>query len=273
MKLDLSEILTTEVKEPNWIVQGRIPAGTIVLVAGDAGVGKSVMNLSEGLHVALERPFLGATTVRHRVLYFDEENSRPDVGAYLQQLWIGMGQPDHVELADWFQIEHFSLGVPDWPKRMQAIAKEFQPGIIYVDTATSALAILEENDNSEAQRACQALRHLIRDTESHPAIKILKHAKYNSGGGHKGQARRTIRGAKAWIGAVDQTMFHIRAQGAPLKGGLHRTILVPDKRRAFGMRGNIRITPHESEASPKSLVLLGETFESKIDLLVVGEGE
>ena len=274
MLLDLDEILTTVEVEPTWIVQGIIPAATVVLVAGDAGVGKSVMNLSEGLHVALGRPFFGHPTTQTRVLYFDEENSRPDVKAYLQQLWVGMGQPDRDLIKPWFHLEHFSLGDKAWPAKMLALAKAYQPGLIYVDTATSALAIAEENDNAEAQRTVQALRHVMEDCGSGPAIKILKHAKYVSGGGHgKGSGtRRTIRGAKAWLGAVDQTMFHIRAVGAPKANGLHTTLLVPDKKRAFGLRGNIRIEPDEVPGKPKGLILRGEVFIAKSDLMIVPEG-
>ena len=42
MRLDIAELLTAEVREPDWVVEGIVPRGTIVLVAGDAGVGKSV---------------------------------------------------------------------------------------------------------------------------------------------------------------------------------------------------------------------------------------
>jgi hypothetical protein len=274
MLLDLDEVLTTVEVEPLWIVHDIVPAATVVLVAGDAGVGKSVMNLSEGLHVALGRSFFNHPTTQTRVLYFDEENSRPDVRAYLQQLWVGMGQPDRELIKPWFHLEHFSLGDREWAKKMLALAKDYQPGLIYVDTATSALAIAEENDNAEAQRTVQGLRHVMQDCGSAPAIKILKHAKYVSGGGHgKGTGtRRTIRGAKAWLGAVDQTMFHIRAQGAPKSNGLHTTLLVPDKRRAFGLRGNIRIEPEVLNTKPKGLILKGELFTSKTDLMIVPEG-
>lgn len=272
MRVDLDEILTQEDAEPTWVVKDVIPGGTIILVAGDAGVGKSVMNFSEALHVALGRPFLGYPTVQSRVLYFDEENSRPDMRAYLRQLWVGMGEPDRSVLKEWLRFEHFSLGAHDWVQRMTAAAKEHQPGIIYVDTATSALAITEENDNSEAQRAVQGLRHVMRECGVAPAVKVLKHAKYQSGGGHAGTTRRTIRGAKAWLGAVDQTMYHIKAQGAPDKHGLHKTILVPDKRRAFGLRGVIHISPEFSETTPKSLILSGETRVPDKDLLIVPAG-
>ena len=269
MRLDLAEILTTEAQAPDWVVEGMIPKGTIILIAGDAGIGKSVFNLAEGLHVALGRSFLGFPTHRCRVLYFDEENSRPDVGAYLQQLWVGMGQPDVTELNEWFRLEHFSLGDREWKARMAVTAKEWRPGVIYVDTATSALSIKEENDNSEAQRAIQGLRHVMEATETNPAIKVLKHAKFQAPNQHQGTVRRTIRGAKAWLGAVDQTMYHIAARGRPRADGLRQTILVPDKSRAFGLKRNIKVIPEWLNTTPKGLILNGESFEGPEDLMEI----
>lgn len=269
MRLNLDDVLTNEVQEPEWVVEGIVPKGTIVLTAGDAGVGKSVLHLAEGLHVALGREFLGHQTRQNRVLYFDEENSRPDVGAYLQQLWIGMGQPDRIELAKWFRIEHFSLGRRDWPVLAGQLVEEWQPGVIYIDTATSALAILEENDNAEAQRAVQALRHLIPLSAAHPGIRLLKHAKFQTGGGHGVVTRRTIRGAKAWLGAVDQVLYHIRRPGRPRNDGLRDTLIIPDKHRAFGLSRNIHVIPTFTETTPKGLILQGKSFESDRDLMVV----
>ena len=271
MRLDIAELLTAEVREPDWVVEGIVPRGTIVLVAGDAGVGKSVMNLAEGLHVALGRPFLGYPTRRSRVLYFDEENSFPDVSAYLQQLWVGMGKPDPADLIPWFRLEHFSLGRRDWPTVADGVCDTFKPEMIYVDTATSALAVEDEDDNAEAQRHLQALRRIM-DRYGRPAIKVLKHAKFQTGGGHIGQTRRTIRGAKAWLGAVDQVLYHIRRPGRPRKDGLKETLLVPDKSRAHGLKNNIRIMPEYVQGDgPKGLILQGESFESETDLMVVGD--
>ena len=269
MRLDLDEMLTTEIREPDWVVEGMSPRGTIILIAGDAGIGKSVFNLAEGLHVAMGLPFLGFPTKRTRVLYFDEENSRPDVSAYLQQLWIGMGQPDVTELAEWFRLEHFSLGSRDWEARMTEIVSTWPPGIVYVDTATSALSIREENDNSEAQRAIQGLRHVMTAAGTNPAVKVLKHAKFQTPNQHQGSIRRTIRGAKAWLGAVDQTMYHIAARGRPRTDGLRQTILVPDKSRAFGLKRNIKIVPSWTDTLPKGLLLKGESFDGQEDLMEI----
>lgn len=272
MELNITEAYTTEVKPPTWIIEGVVPAGTIVLIAGDAGVGKTVLNLSEAHHVALGRPFLGFKTHQTRVLYFDQENSRPDLMEYMRQIWEGMGRPDPTLITPWLRVEHLSLGVPSWGATAAQIVREWQPGIIYIDTAASALATQDENDNAEASRAIQTLRALMGMSTLCPAVKVLKHAKFQSGGGHADKPRRTIRGAKAWLGAVDQTIYHIKATvGRPRKDGLHTTILVKDKTRAFGLSQNIRVLPSFTETSPKGLILKGETFESDRDLMIVEE--
>ena len=269
MRLDLGEAFTAEVKPPKWIVEGVVPAGTIVLVAGDPGVGKSVLSLAQGLHVALGLPYLGFKTHQTRVLYFDQENSKPDLTEYLRQLWAGLGRPNPAILNDWMRVEHYSLGY-DWHRRAAPIVREWQPGLIFVDTAASAFGIEDENDNAEAQAAIQGLRGLIGLSAEEPAIEILKHAKFQTGGGHGGETRRTIRGAKTWLGAVDQVLYHIRRPGRPGKDGLRDTLLVPDKSRAFGLRNNILIRPeYVGEEPSKGLILKGELYAAGKDLMVV----
>jgi hypothetical protein len=153
--------------------------------------------------------------------------------------------------------------------RLGALARDWHPGIIYIDTATSALAIADENDNAEAQRAIQHLRHIMADCPTHPAIVVLKHAKYQNAGGKRGEApaRRTVRGAKAWLSAVDQTMYHI-ALGAGRPSGYRPTVLVPDKRRAFGLLAPIRITP-VPHPTPPGIILHGEPLVDAPDLMMV----
>ena len=103
--------------------------------------------------------------------------------------------------------------------------------------------------------------------KTHPAVKILKHAKFQDGS-HEPGVRRTIRGAKAWLGSVDQVLYHIRQRGRP-KEGLSTTILVPDKSRAFGLKGFIKVTPSWTQDIPKGLILKGEPFEPSRDLMEV----
>lgn len=267
--LDLNHAFVDELEPPKWIIEGVVPASTVVLVAGDAGTGKTVLHLAEAMHVALGLPFLGYKTYQARVLYFDQENSRPDLLAYIYRLWHGMGKPDARILKDMLRVESMSLGDEQWAARALRISQEWKPGLTYIDTATSALAIENENDNSEAHKAGNKIKRIIEEG-SQSAFRLLKHAKYISGGGHGGGTRRTIRGAKAWLGAVDQVVYHIRAEGGrPRNDGLHATILLPDKRRAYGLSRHIRITPSYGDAEGKSLILKGETFTPEKDLMIV----
>lgn len=271
MRLDLATIFTTTPLEPEWVIPGMIPRGTILMIAGDAGVGKSVFNMNLALHVALGRPLFGFPVVQTRVMYFDQENSLPDAAAYLQRLWFGMGSPDPSEITPFLAIEHFSL-TATWEVDMAKAVADFQPGLIVVDTATSALNVLQENDNSEAQRIVSGLRRVMVSLPRTPATIVLKHAKFESGGNRNGAIRRTIRGAKAWLGAVDQTLFHIKATvGRPRKDGLHSTIIVRDKKRAHGLILPIRVDPVITDEKNNALILNGETFEPKHDLMVISD--
>lgn len=271
MRLDIPAILTTDPPTPDWVIPGMVPRGTILMIAGDAGVGKSMLNYTIGLHVGLNRPVFGFPVVQTRVLYFDQENSLPDAATYLHRLWLGMDSPDPEEVAKVFAIEHFSL-TAKWEDEMIRSVANFQPGLIIVDTATSALNVLQENDNSEAHRVISGLRRVMHSLDRQPAMIVLKHAKFESGGSQKGTIRRTIRGAKAWLSAVDQTLFHIKATaGRPRKDGMHRTILVRDKKRAHGLILPISIDPVILDEKTNSLILKGETFEPKHDLMIVSD--
>ena len=180
MRLNIPAILTTEPPKPDWIIQGMVPRGTILMIAGDAGVGKSVLNFNLGLHVALGRPVFGFPVSQTRVLYFDQENSFPDAATYLHRLWLGMESPDPDEIANVFAIEHFSL-TAQWEKEMTVSVADFKPGLIVVDTATSALNVQQENDNSEAHRVISGLRRVMQSLDKPPAIIVLIHAKFESG--------------------------------------------------------------------------------------------
>ena len=270
--VDLRIAFGTELPKPTWIIEGMIPAGTILMSTGDPGTGKTVLNLAEGMHVATGRPFLTFPVNQSRVLYFDQENSGIDLLAYLHRIWVGMERPDIEQIIQFFRVESLSVGDKDWHETVLRIAKEWMPSLIYIDTATSALGIQQENDNSEAYDAVGKLRLIIRETPTHPAIKVLKHSKYVSGGGHGGGTRRTIRGAKGWVGAVDQTMFHIKEHtGRPRKDGLHTTIIVPEKTRAFGLTHHVRVIPSYVDAETKGLILKGEKFSPEKDYLIVVE--
>jgi RecA-family ATPase len=248
-----SSILSRRLIEPHWLVRDMIPRGTMVILAGEAGAGKSTLMYCLAYAVATGLPFLGHQTFPTNVLYFDEENGEPDWLQYNQWAWAGLGCPPVEELDERLRLEHFAL-VAGWKEVMAKTIKEHQPGLVIVDTASPAFHIKDENDNAEATRIMQVLRH-IRQLGDNTTFIVLKHEKHR-GEEHTADGARTIRGAKAWLGAFDQVLYHVIANGAKRrKDGTRLTQLEPSKLRAFALKHRIRIDPSWTGSEPKGLIL------------------
>lgn len=240
MSLDLTTILTKQDPEPAYIVNGLLYQGQMITIAGEPGVGKSFLMYTLSMCLAAEMPFLGLPTVYGPVLYFDEENGGQDLTQYLRWAWRGLRCPAVEKLKDKLFIEHFSLG-KEGKKRYEYMAKvaaAIKPLLIVVDTATPACGIEDENDNAQASRAIAGLRVVKGAAGLQAAMVVLKHAKLDDMG-----TSRTIRGAKAWLGALDGVIFHSTSPGQPRRDGLRNSRLIPDKVRAFGLRDVIKIVP------------------------------
>ena len=123
-----STILTRAPIEPRWIVRDMLPRGTMVILAGEAGAGKSTLCYVLAYALAMGAPFLGHVTIPTRVLYFDEENGEPDFLCYNQWAWAGHGCPDPVHLDTMLRLEHYSLA-GGWKAPMRQAIIDHQPGL------------------------------------------------------------------------------------------------------------------------------------------------
>lgn len=238
-QLDIATLLHAPAAEPPWLVPDVLLQGQMAVMAGEPGVGKSVLAYALALAVALDVPFLGRLVTPGHVLYFDEENSLPDLQEYLRWLWHGLERPLLTHAAR-LHLFHFSLlGQPHRYPFMAQLANQHQPLLIIIDTATPALDIQDEDKNAEASRAISNLRKVQAAAGPACSVLILKHALLT----HEKGARRTVRGAKAWEGATDGLFFHVAAAGRPRKDGLRASHLEPGKVRAFGLRQELYIEP------------------------------
>jgi len=243
MIIELEQVLTSEEREPDHIVAEFIYQGQVLVFAGEPGVGKSFFMYSMAMCIASGLRFLGKPTAHGPVLYFDEENSRPDLEAYLRRTWRGLGEPPIENMKDNLIIEHFMLA-KHGRKRFEYMAKRAEavrPLLTVIDTATPVCDVKDENDNAEATRIIGHLRVVHEAAGPANSMIILKHAKIESDPEHEG--RRTIRGAKAWLGALDGSMYHVIPPGQPRKDGLRNTQIIQDKIRAFGLRDALKIAP------------------------------
>jgi hypothetical protein len=204
----------------------------MVVFAGEPGVGKSFLMYSMSVCIASGLPFLGMQTTQGPVLYFDEENAKPDLSQYLRWTWRGIGEPPVSQLKENLIIEHFSL-IQHGHTRFEYMAKraaEIKPLLIVIDTASPVCNIQDENDNGEGGRAINKLRAVKASAGEQAGMIVLKHAKIIT---DPNLHVRTIRGAKVWLGALDGVFYHTISAGQPRKDGLRSSVVEQDKIRAF----------------------------------------
>lgn len=253
-ELNLSEILTKTDPEPAYIVDHLLYQGQVVVVAGEPGVGKSFLQYTLAMCIAAKLNFLGLPTRHMKVLYFDEENARPDLQQYLRLIWRGLGQPSIADLQANLFIQHFSLDkqASNRFQYMAEVASRLQPGLIIVDTVTPVCAIQDENHNGEASKAMRALRRVKDVAAANASMILLKHSKFT----HDTTEKQTIRGAKSWLGEADGVMFHKLSQGKQRTDGLRDCRLFPDKVRAYGLRHELKIIPSWcGDSAEKGIIL------------------
>lgn len=264
---DILSILYGEPGEPDWVIPDMLLQGTLVCLAGDSNVGKSVMGYALGIAMACGLDKLGDIPVRgdgtpKRVLYFDEENSKPDREKYLRRVWNGIVhqrngvEPDLGKLEENFWLApEGTLGTADWYDKAEQWVLDLQPHVIVFDTRASCFDVDDENANAEAIKIMKEIRKLMRLTEDEServaTALLFAHAKV----GKDASGRRTMRGAKAWRNYADGVIFHVKVQGRPRKGGLHLTRFVKDKVRAYGMDSSVYITPSWTDDEKTGLVL------------------
>jgi hypothetical protein len=68
-----------EVPPRNWLVPGLIPAGTVTLLTGDGGTGKSLLALQLATACALGKPWLGKTVAGGRALFVSAEDDEDEL--------------------------------------------------------------------------------------------------------------------------------------------------------------------------------------------------
>ena len=146
--------------------------GTIVILTGDAGAGKSYVSYTLGLALACGLPLLGGVLPASDpkcVLYFDQENSDQDRRKYLRRSWIGLMQQvsstrtqDRLLglLHENFWPRAFELGERNWADVVRERAEQIRPDLIIFDTAITCFDIKKESENSEAKEICNELRRI-----------------------------------------------------------------------------------------------------------------
>lgn len=259
---DIVDILTAEREEPEWLLPGMFLQGGFYTFVGESGAGKSFLCYTIALAMASGCPALSGIIPAgepRTILYFDDENSRQDREEYLRRAWKGLQkqngeEPDLGNLLQCFWSMGSVLGSEEWSDKVAELLVEHKPHACIFDTANACFNIDDENHNAEAGKVIRLIKRLMQTNDDRTTTAIvLKHAKTRT---EKGQIR-TMRGAKIWKDQSDGVLFQVKATGRPRKDGLSLTRLVPDKKRAYGLRKTIYITPQWTDQYESGLLLKG----------------
>lgn len=249
-RVPTDSIYTDTEPQPDWLIQNTIHKGNLILLAGLAGIGKSMFCYTLANSLATGTHWLDGSAPTYRVLYCDEENGRADLSAYARWTWRGLGSPERDLLESNLRIESRTLSSSNaWNATLIQLCGEFHPDLLVLDTTTPACHIQDENDNAEAAAACQQVRVAMDAAGPACAALLLKHLRVDTKTG-----RMDVRGAKHWKGAVDGIWYHLFSSGPKRKDGYRNTFIRPEKSRAYGLHERIDIKP---AVTPSLLVKLG----------------
>jgi hypothetical protein len=159
-------------KQPQWLAKQRLPRGSVSLLVGDEGIGKSLLAILVIAHVTTGKPFAGfgipAREPGRVLLVLTEDDWRTEVRPRLE---VAGADLDMVEV---ICTDKDGSGSPVFPRDIELIAGEPHPVLVVVDcwldTVPSSLQV------REPQGARQAL-HPWKDvgTRTNAAIWLLCH--------------------------------------------------------------------------------------------------
>lgn len=197
----------------NWLIDGFLPEGSITMLSGDSGSGKSIFATAIAGAVVNGMPFLGMETKKRKVLYMDRENPLSAARQHLFDLHIERNE-DLIYWGTWCEV------IPDGPAAasLLELAREEKPLIIW-----DALVAFHGGDEQSATETRAFLQHLRNLASAGATILILHHT-------GKSENSKQYRGSSDIKASVDCAYLLERLDGDPagLIGDLR---LVPFKNR------------------------------------------
>ncbi|MBY0135568.1 ATPase [Paracoccus yeei] len=174
-----------EVPARNWLVPGLIPSGTVTLLTGDGGTGKSLLALQLATACALGKPWLGKTVAGGRDLFVSAEDDEDELHRRLTDVL----EAEEASFADLDQLALRSLAgedallteldtrtgkqkATDLFRELDAFLSDLTPALVVLDTLAD-LFPGNENDWAQARQFIGMLRGLAIQHDC--AVVLLAH--------------------------------------------------------------------------------------------------
>jgi len=197
-----------------WVIDGLLSEGSVNLLTGDSGDGKSTLALALAGAVAHGREFLGRATIRRHVLYIDRENPLFTIKERLARLHIG-------ETAD---MHYWGLWVDPAPQgpaspSILEFVRKFRPLIVF-----DSLVAFHEGSEKDATETRQHMNLYRKLAAEGATIVVLHHT-------GKSETSKEYRGSSDIKAAADMGFVLERTDGSAAGSELAGLRLVPFKSR------------------------------------------
>lgn len=214
---EVCSIRTYAAQKIEWVIDEVLAAGTVNLISGDAGSGKTTLATDMASRVERGIPFAGLATEQRPVLFLDRENPLPVVIDRFDRLSIN-DSPNFKYWGGWAAEEAPAPWSPIVIAWVQSCAR---PPLIVVDSLVGFLQG-EENSATEVRAYMQGFRRLA-DLGS--CVVVLHHS-------GKGESSKDYRGSSDIKASID-CGFHLSNLGESSRLGALRL-------RAFKARFSVQ---------------------------------
>jgi hypothetical protein len=207
--------------EIRWLWRDLIAAGTVAMLGGAGGVGKSILVAGLEVAIAAGEPFLDAEVLQGDVLHLDFDTDAALHGPWYRRVAAGLRIGSDV-LRRIRYATPAGNGVPYLtPDRLQELHAEVSnagPVAVIIDAWTSAFPHVRSNDAGDVAQVMAALREIAR---SGPAVVVLDHTPKPSAGApaatERGLIGSTIKQAGARAVHLLQRVAPAEVQGRDIQ--------------------------------------------------------
>jgi energy-coupling factor transporter ATP-binding protein EcfA2 len=200
------DLVTGSLEPIPWIVEGIIPEGSVCLLAGDSGVGKSWLSFHMAQAVSGSIPFLGHfKTTPCRVLYLDAESGENLLRRRFKKLWRGLLE-DNPNLSPELSISVQLLSVKLDRDGCTALEERIRSDGITLVILDPMIHFTSGDENSSRETAefLEGLREVAHNTGCTFFLvhHVRKESRMNSN-----SAGQMIRGSSAIRGVMDSILY------------------------------------------------------------------
>jgi putative DNA primase/helicase len=158
--LNIEQMMITDPPEIEWVWKDYLAKGTLNLLHGDAGLGKSLISLAIATACTIGGTVLNRETRRSAVAIIDAENSGDEIHRRIRKTY---NRISNTKLMHYYRADEAILGLRDSTVALFAHIHKTTGAELFILDSQRALW---EGDEKEQAEAGRMLRHLARVAEA-----------------------------------------------------------------------------------------------------------